>query len=85
MRLDPLVEQCRAHDDRVLTVIKDLMVTHPDGGAFVVSVYNRIKDDIRNKAPQTSDHAGCIAAALANVGFWTVVEALERDVREANP
>jgi hypothetical protein len=79
MRLNREIERRRAKDDPAIGLIADVMKTH--GSDFVEEIYQRVwrrSLDQRNGEAQAVVHN-----TLAIIGFWTVIESIEREAREA--
>lgn len=84
MKIDPVIERMRAHDDQATGLASQMIAAMLDGHG-ICQLHRRIKERITIEAENQDDPIEGIKSLLALVGFWTVIEALEREVREATP
>jgi|LakMenEpi03Aug12_release.lakeMendotaPanAssembly.Ray.scaffolds.fasta_scaffold529083_2 hypothetical protein len=86
MKLDPVIERMRARDDQATGLACEMLgLKLPD--ADIAEVYEDIKRRCERAHFGRNDRE-MIVSLMANIGFWAVVEAMEREIREdeeANP
>jgi len=86
VKLDPVIERMRARDDQATGLACEMLgLKLPD--ADIAEVYEDIKRRCERAHFGRNDRE-MIVSLMANIGFWAVVEAMEREIREdeeANP
>lgn len=79
MKLDQRLEDCREYGDDVLASLRSVFENSPFGTRELVEMtYEQVQDNIdKAVAMADKDNLAPIVAALANVGFWKLVDSIK--------
>lgn len=75
VKIDPVIERLRARDDQATGLACEMLALKLPG-ADIAEVYEDI-----NRRESRNDRE-IIVSLMAIVGFWAVVESMEREIRE---
>jgi hypothetical protein len=81
MNIDPVIERLRSCDDQATGLACEMLGLKLPG-ADIAEVYEDIKRRCEQAHEGRNDRE-MIVSLMATVGFWSVVESMERQIRES--